>query len=446
MLPQERALLEVIREAPEDDLPRLVYADWLEENSTGAAQRARAEFIRVQCRLAHLEPRDPAYPELHCRQLALLAEHERDWLGEWADRLVRWEFDRGLLSAITVEPVPFAQAGPLFAEHPVERVAFVNRRGESLRARAIRDVLSRPHISQVRAIETAGCRPGETMVAMFGGAIETNTWLRELARAEHIVGLEELSFFGGTRSGRGAIDPKALGRFCSAEHLKTLARLDLTDLYDAESPDYWAGLVRTLGSSTFAQNLRTLRLGSCRLAEEAAAVLANTPAFTRVEELDLGGCNQLSGSGVQAILDSPFLTNLRNVGLPPVADLRVLAACPRLVKWQSLRLSGDWGRREAPREWETFFNSPYLCPTRLSVVANVSVPPPAIAALLRALGVRVGGALPVQRPPRYQPVPGTVRQRERPDSPPLVRAAAFLGVFRTPGQLAGAGRPDRTLL
>ena len=43
--------LAAILDSPDDDTPRLVYADWLEENG----QEARAEFIRVQCELARLE-------------------------------------------------------------------------------------------------------------------------------------------------------------------------------------------------------------------------------------------------------------------------------------------------------------------------------------------------------------------------------------------------------
>lgn len=42
------AFVRVICENPADDLPRLVYADWLQEHG----QLERAEFIRVQCELA----------------------------------------------------------------------------------------------------------------------------------------------------------------------------------------------------------------------------------------------------------------------------------------------------------------------------------------------------------------------------------------------------------
>jgi uncharacterized protein (TIGR02996 family) len=48
-----RALLNAILAAPDDDAPRLIYADWLDEH--GEAERA--EFIRVQCELARIGPK-----------------------------------------------------------------------------------------------------------------------------------------------------------------------------------------------------------------------------------------------------------------------------------------------------------------------------------------------------------------------------------------------------
>jgi uncharacterized protein (TIGR02996 family) len=54
MSPEEAFLVSII-EHPEDDTPRLVFADWLEEHD----QAERAEFIRVQCQLPKT-PRDPA--------------------------------------------------------------------------------------------------------------------------------------------------------------------------------------------------------------------------------------------------------------------------------------------------------------------------------------------------------------------------------------------------
>jgi uncharacterized protein (TIGR02996 family) len=49
---EEQALLATIFATPEDDAPRLIYADWLDEHG----QPERAEFIRVQCELAREKP------------------------------------------------------------------------------------------------------------------------------------------------------------------------------------------------------------------------------------------------------------------------------------------------------------------------------------------------------------------------------------------------------
>lgn len=54
MTTTENTFLAAILADPEDDLPRLVYADWIEERGR-AADVARAEFIRAGCELAKLE-------------------------------------------------------------------------------------------------------------------------------------------------------------------------------------------------------------------------------------------------------------------------------------------------------------------------------------------------------------------------------------------------------
>src|SRR5262245_43036044 len=51
---EQLAFWSAIRANPDDDTPRLVYADWLQENG----DEARAEFIRTQIELEHLGP-DP---------------------------------------------------------------------------------------------------------------------------------------------------------------------------------------------------------------------------------------------------------------------------------------------------------------------------------------------------------------------------------------------------
>ena len=51
----EEAFLLAILEEPQDDTPRLVYSDWLDEHGDGT----RAEFIRMQCARSRLPREDP---------------------------------------------------------------------------------------------------------------------------------------------------------------------------------------------------------------------------------------------------------------------------------------------------------------------------------------------------------------------------------------------------
>src|SRR5262249_42576320 len=97
--------LQAIAEAPGDDAPRLVYADWLEDR--GADDRA--EFIRLQCELAKMDEDDPRRPGLAGRQRVLLAKHGKAWTeaaigggelpGAWKAFRIGLAFRRGFLEA-----------------------------------------------------------------------------------------------------------------------------------------------------------------------------------------------------------------------------------------------------------------------------------------------------------------------------------------------------------
>src|SRR5262245_36768489 len=72
-------LLADARANPEDDGPRLVLADWLEEHGD-----PRGEFVRLQVNLAKLEPDDPAAaPAQRCHD-ELQQRYEPAWLGPLA--------------------------------------------------------------------------------------------------------------------------------------------------------------------------------------------------------------------------------------------------------------------------------------------------------------------------------------------------------------------------
>jgi uncharacterized protein (TIGR02996 family) len=68
-LNDESAFLKALQERPDDEVTRLVYADWLQERGD-----PRGEFLRLQCSLAGLTPKD----ESHARHRARLQELARD--------------------------------------------------------------------------------------------------------------------------------------------------------------------------------------------------------------------------------------------------------------------------------------------------------------------------------------------------------------------------------
>src|SRR5262249_26125220 len=77
--------LAAIRAAPDDDAPRLIFADWLEENG----QAERGELIRVQVELARRSPRDHERAALAKRSAPLERPVVRDWV-----KALRAVFDR----------------------------------------------------------------------------------------------------------------------------------------------------------------------------------------------------------------------------------------------------------------------------------------------------------------------------------------------------------------
>ncbi|MCI0461264.1 MAG: TIGR02996 domain-containing protein [Gemmataceae bacterium] len=90
------ALLAAVWAEPEDDGPRLVYADWLEENG----QPERGEFIRVQCELARPGLTARRRLQLGAREQQLLTAHRAQWLGRLRRSPLPWVFHRGFVGRL----------------------------------------------------------------------------------------------------------------------------------------------------------------------------------------------------------------------------------------------------------------------------------------------------------------------------------------------------------
>src|SRR5205085_1311341 len=94
-----RGFLDDIFAHPDDDMPRLIFADWLDEQGEGE----RAEFIRVQVGRARLPHWDAQQVRLRLRERQLLAKHGNKWKAELPEiQGVTWEdFRRGFVATAT---------------------------------------------------------------------------------------------------------------------------------------------------------------------------------------------------------------------------------------------------------------------------------------------------------------------------------------------------------
>lgn len=97
--PSEAALLLAIAEVGDDNLPRLVYADWIEERGDAT----RAEFIRLQCEPPELPEIVRTVRPVVGRERELLNAHRRDWIAALGVPVEDVAFERGLVSAVRLK-------------------------------------------------------------------------------------------------------------------------------------------------------------------------------------------------------------------------------------------------------------------------------------------------------------------------------------------------------
>lgn len=114
------AILLAVLADPQDDVPRLIYADALDE----AGRSNYAEFIRVQCALAgaHCEP-DCGCED--CRRRHALRRRERELAAVWdTPPGWTWVISRGFVAEVHCTLTDWIAHGPVAVRRqPVERVA-----------------------------------------------------------------------------------------------------------------------------------------------------------------------------------------------------------------------------------------------------------------------------------------------------------------------------------
>src|SRR5262249_50758419 len=143
----------------DDDTPRLVYADWLEDRG----QEDRACFIRLQCRAARLDKADPARMDLIDQVHALLNAHEDEWLAPLraafdtpsSKRLRQAIFQRGFVERLdlTLEKADrLARAGEVLRQIPLRVLSLETGSAKRLTA-LVGELAKRPELSCLEQLD-----------------------------------------------------------------------------------------------------------------------------------------------------------------------------------------------------------------------------------------------------------------------------------------------------
>jgi uncharacterized protein (TIGR02996 family) len=380
----EEAFLQAVLDDPEDDAPRLVYADWLDDRDRpGDAERA--EFIRLQIDLAKRDEGDPRRAELEVRQQVLLRRHEEEWARPLHERNVGGEFRRGFVEELRLLGDRFLAEGEgLFRLAPVRSVELMAVGSElsevarspllgrlaglriesasNLTEAGFRDLLASPHLGKLTSLTVQTFVLGESAVRSLAGS-PLAARLRELgldgvefgrggaeALASRLGGLERLSLCDN-HLGPGEWEPLAGPvSFPALAHLRLAGnRLGSEDGGRPLPPLPRWGRLRTLGlgfGGLLTRDLQTLAgsphldaLAWLRLYEnpvgvQAARALASTPWLAGLRNLYLGRCS-VGDQALGILADSPNLRGLRDFRLlfndVGPAGARALAESPHLA-------------------------------------------------------------------------------------------------------------------
>jgi uncharacterized protein (TIGR02996 family) len=253
--PELVALLDAVKDDPDDDTPRLVLADWLDEQG-GALDAERAKYIRGSIMRERGGKSRPLAKSVGGREII------RRMLGPLPTLAYAWRFTRGL-------PALYVNGPHFFNAHVPELLA-----GEAF-----------AFVQFVHLAETGG------------------------PRMEAMAAMPEFRYVPGI-----ALHPfSPLGAESAA---RVFASPNLTGLRQIEFRSVQPGAVgmQALAANAAFSRLRTLRLAHNKLVDKAAVALASGVHLLKLEVLDLSD-NLIGDKGAEALAASPTLANLRELDL-----------------------------------------------------------------------------------------------------------------------------------
>ena len=311
---EEEALLAAIRANPEDDTPRLVYADWLDEH--GRAKRAahiRASVERYRCENA----------DTPAAAVGTFLDAFGDFGAAWVDwSALDPELDRFNKAAarplrVAGRPTPKSENLPKLKGTKFERIergfyssvivsnpdAFLKDADAIFRAAPVTDIqFNRLSAEQARSFVAAG-HLARLRHLGFVSDVEPEA-IRVLGDHSDAVGVQSLL----ARCYDESVD--RLNAVAAGTRWTGVTRLEIDGFdFDDEAPRVAAALVRR---PQF-KHLRSIRAANSDLGDSFCLAVA-TAGLTELRHLDLSG-NEIEEPGAGAIASSKALPNLRYLDL-----------------------------------------------------------------------------------------------------------------------------------
>ncbi len=310
--PELLALLAAVKADPDDNMPKLALADWLQEQDD-EHDRARGEFLREHVRLRQLPPDET----LADTTSSLWQQHHEAWFGPlratgfW-NNWHRW----GLLIGCIDGTKLVAKKGLALAGTEVYAwlagLAF-----DRLSNTQLRKFHRSPLLDTLIGLQFEGCNVYPSILA-------------ELVASPRAAGLRFLEI------GKIAAPAPAIA---ASPHM---ARLRELRLWQARVAD--AGF-KALCDSPHLNELRSLHVPNGSLTIHAARAFAEAKGLPAVTDLNLGGTNRIGPDGTLILAASPKAGQLRKLNLwsNGIADYGVEAICNQkhIDKLTHLDVSGN---------------------------------------------------------------------------------------------------------
>jgi uncharacterized protein (TIGR02996 family) len=283
----DAALQEIIAH-PDDDGPRLIYADWLTDHGNEQG-KALGRFIHVQCRLARLPAKDPQRSDLAKEERALQKKYGEYWAASLWDLAAEWVFRRGFIEQIEVKCV--AAIAVHLLEHlrawaPIRHVRFC---GDYLKLDSLLSAVH--HLAGIETLEMYEFPVGE----------DEDGVMRELLTSPHLSSLKAMHVLS-SGAGDGMFGEEVLHGVLECPHLTNLRRLSLYE--------YGEGMD-----------------------DESVQILARSPHLPELEEVDLRAAN-LNEESLRELMASPHRRTLCKLWCHQVVlgDGTALKEKPALVR------------------------------------------------------------------------------------------------------------------